>query len=55
MTEEILEQRGHEISALIIEPLVQGAGYMHMYHPLYISLAKPLISSGLNASMRIVG
>jgi adenosylmethionine-8-amino-7-oxononanoate aminotransferase len=40
--EEILKERGSEISALIIEPLVQGAGYMHMYHPLYIKLAKKL-------------
>ena len=38
--EKILEERGTEISAFIIEPLVQGAGNMHMYHPLYISLAK---------------
>ena len=37
---KILEERGSEISAFIIEPLVQGAGNMHMYHPLYISLAK---------------
>jgi len=41
---EVLEERGTEISALIIEPLVQGAGYMHMYHPLYIRLAKELCS-----------
>jgi len=40
--EKILEERGAEISAFIVEPLVQGAGYMHMYHPLYLSLAKPL-------------
>jgi adenosylmethionine-8-amino-7-oxononanoate aminotransferase len=38
--EKILEERGSEISAFIIEPLVQGAGYMHMYHPLYITKAK---------------
>ncbi len=38
--EKILEERGAEISAFIIEPLVQGAGYMHMYNPIYISLAK---------------
>ena len=38
--EKILEERGSEISAFIIEPLVQGAGYMHMYHPLYITQAK---------------
>ncbi|CAA6818182.1 MAG: Adenosylmethionine-8-amino-7-oxononanoate aminotransferase (EC [uncultured Sulfurovum sp.] len=42
--EKILEERGAEISALIIEPLVQGAGYMHMYHPLYITLAKEICS-----------
>ncbi|SFV66586.1 Adenosylmethionine-8-amino-7-oxononanoate aminotransferase [hydrothermal vent metagenome] len=40
--EKILEERGDEISAFIIEPLVQGAGNMHMYHPLYIKLAKKL-------------
>jgi len=38
--EKILKERGFEISALIIEPLVQGAGNMHMYHPLYITKAK---------------
>ena len=38
--EKILNERGNEISAFILEPLVQGAGYMHMYHPLYITLAK---------------
>ncbi len=42
--EKILEKHGDEISALIIEPLVQGAGYMHMYHPLYITLARELCS-----------
>lgn len=40
--EELFEERSSEISALILEPLVQGAGYMHMYHPLYLSLAKEL-------------
>jgi adenosylmethionine-8-amino-7-oxononanoate aminotransferase len=42
--EKILEKRGDEISAFIIEPLVQGAGEMHMYHPLYIKLAKEICS-----------
>jgi adenosylmethionine-8-amino-7-oxononanoate aminotransferase len=42
--EKILESRGGEISAFIIEPLVQGAGNMQMYHPLYIKLAKELCS-----------
>ncbi len=40
--ERILKEHGDEISAFILEPLVQGAGYMHMYHPLYITLAKKL-------------
>jgi len=39
---EILKKRASEISAFIIEPLVQGAGYMHMYHPIYITKAKEL-------------
>ncbi|WP_457596506.1 adenosylmethionine--8-amino-7-oxononanoate transaminase [Hydrogenimonas sp.] len=43
--EEILRQRGEEISALIVEPLVQCAGYMHMYHPRYLTLAKRLCES----------
>jgi len=38
--EKILEDRGAEIAAFIIEPLLQGAGGMHMYHPLYITKAK---------------
>ena len=37
---KVLKERGSEISALIIEPLIQGAGYMHMYHPIYITKAK---------------
>ena len=40
--ERILKECGSEISAFILEPLVQGAGYMHMYHPIYITLAKEL-------------
>jgi len=39
---EILKKRASEISAFIIEPLVQGAGYMHMYHPIYITKAKEI-------------
>ena len=40
--EEILKRRGYEISALIVEPLVQGAGGMHMYSPDYLSGARAL-------------
>ncbi len=40
--ESIFKEKGTEISALIIEPLIQCSGYMHMYHPLYITLARKL-------------
>jgi adenosylmethionine-8-amino-7-oxononanoate aminotransferase len=39
---KILMERGDEISALIIEPLIQGAGGMHMYHPDYLREARVL-------------
>ncbi len=38
--ESILQLHAKRISALIVEPLVQCAGNMHMYHPLYLTLAK---------------
>lgn len=31
-----------EIAALIVEPLIQGAGSMHMYHPLYLTKAREI-------------
>lgn len=40
--EILFKQKADTISALILEPLVQGGGYMHMYNPLYLSLAKGL-------------
>ncbi len=40
--ENILKSRGSEISAFIVEPLVQCAGGMHMYHPSYLTEAKGL-------------
>ncbi len=38
--EMLFKERGSEIAALIVEPLVQGAGYMHMYHPRYLVEAR---------------
>ncbi len=40
--EKILKEKASEICAFIIEPLIQGAGNMHMYHPIYIEKAKDL-------------
>lgn len=38
----LLHERGMEISALIVEPLVQCAGGMKMYHPRFLTEAKRL-------------
>ncbi|MCB4747080.1 MAG: adenosylmethionine--8-amino-7-oxononanoate transaminase [Sulfurovum sp.] len=32
----VLQTQGEEVAALIVEPLIQGAGGMHMYHPDYL-------------------
>lgn len=40
--ESLLKERGREIAALIVEPLVQGAGGMRMYHPLFLREVKKL-------------
>lgn len=40
--EKIFNEHAGEISAFIIEPLVQCAGGMHMYHPSYLSHARKL-------------
>ena len=40
--EEVLKDKAGEIAALILEPLIQGAGGMHMYHPDYLVGAREL-------------
>ncbi len=42
--EELCKQKADEISALILEPLIQGAGSMHMYHPEYLRLVRDICS-----------
>ena len=38
--ESILSQHAEEVCAVIVEPLVQCAGYMRMYDPIYLSLLR---------------
>jgi adenosylmethionine-8-amino-7-oxononanoate aminotransferase len=40
----LLGERNREIAGLIVEPLIQGAGGMVMYHPHFLSEAKRLCS-----------
>ena len=43
--EILCKNRADEISAIILEPLVQGAGYMHMYHPLFLILVREICNN----------
>ncbi|QOP41588.1 adenosylmethionine--8-amino-7-oxononanoate transaminase [Sulfurimonas marina] len=40
--EKLCQERADEISAIILEPLIQGAGYMHMYHPEFLVLVRDI-------------
>ncbi|MFA5460550.1 MAG: adenosylmethionine--8-amino-7-oxononanoate transaminase [Sulfurimonas sp.] len=42
--EKLCEKRATEISAIILEPLIQGAGYMHMYHKEFLTLVREICS-----------
>lgn len=40
--ETLLQQHAHSVAALILEPLIQGAAGMAMYHPSYLTAARAL-------------
>jgi adenosylmethionine---8-amino-7-oxononanoate aminotransferase len=40
--EELCKEKSDEISAIILEPLIQGAGYMHMYHESFLVFVREI-------------
>ena len=40
--EELCKEKADEISAIIVEPLIQGAGSMHMYHEEFLVLIREI-------------
>ncbi len=42
--ETLCQNRADEMSAIIVEPLIQGAGYMHMYHSHFLVLLREICS-----------
>ena len=40
--EELCKEKAGEISAIILEPLIQGAGSMHMYHESFLVLVREI-------------
>jgi len=42
--EELCKERAEEISAIIVEPLIQGAGSMHMYHEEFLVQIRDICS-----------
>jgi len=42
--EDLCKRESKNISAIILEPLIQGAGSMHMYHPEFLVLVRDVCS-----------